>query len=304
MRNSPALSLEQDAVISECGKYRYLLTRRVGLGDRTATFIMLNPSTADALNDDPTIRRCIGFAHRWGCGRLVVTNLFAVRATDPADMRTASDPVGPENLDWVTRAVEMAVAPCGPADRGPVVCAWGTHGSYMDQDRTVLGEIERVCTPMALGITRDGHPKHPLYVPYYAERVPLSRTRAEILSPSFDFLDCSSSLGEISDSLFDDYGGQLRCRNMRGTRASRRVGEVVEFLPSLSPQFDGAAHAGLIGRSARLRDMARHGCGQLLQAQRPVMTGHAERNDSAGVQGLLDLFFRQHRYSSANCVIP
>ncbi len=180
MKDSPTLSLEQKAVISECGKYRYLLMRRVGVGDRTATFIMLNPSTADAVNDDPTIRRCIGLALRWGWGRLLVVNLFAIRATDPADMRKASDPVGPKNRDWVTRAVGRAAAPCDNADRGPVVCAWGTHGSYMDQDRTVLGWIEGVCEPMALGITRDGHPTHPLYVPYAAKLVPLSRRSAVI----------------------------------------------------------------------------------------------------------------------------
>ena len=174
MRNSPSHAVEQNAVISSCGKYRYLLTRQVGLGDRTATFIMLNPSTADASNDDPTVRRCIGLARQWGCGRLVVANLFAIRATDPADMHKASDPVGPDNHDWVIEAVERAVTACNPVDRGPVICAWGTHGSYRDQDQTVLGWIAGICTPMALGITRDGHPKHPLYVPSAAKLAPLS----------------------------------------------------------------------------------------------------------------------------------
>jgi len=141
---------------------------------------MLNPSTADAANDDPTIRRCVGLARRWRCGRLVVVNLFAVRATDPADMRKASNPVGPENHDWVTRAVQKAVAPCDRADRGPVVCAWGTNGSHRNQDLTVLGWIEGVCKPMALEITRVGHPKHPLYLPYSAKLVPFSGRRAGI----------------------------------------------------------------------------------------------------------------------------
>src|SRR3954454_15761859 len=103
MTASLTLSLEQNAVISACGRYRYLLSRQVGPGLRTATFIMLNPSTADATNDDPTIRRCIGFARQWGCGRLAVLNLFAVRATDPAEMKRADDPVGPENRDWFDR---------------------------------------------------------------------------------------------------------------------------------------------------------------------------------------------------------
>src|SRR4051812_26865304 len=112
------LPLEQNAVISACGRYRYLLTRQVGPGPRAATFIMLNPSTADATKDDPTIRRCIGFARQWGCGRLSVLNLFAFRATDPAAMKRADDPVGPENKDWFERILT-------DAGEGRVVCGWG-----------------------------------------------------------------------------------------------------------------------------------------------------------------------------------
>jgi hypothetical protein len=168
----------RSAVISEDGRYRYHLRPIIPGGGRlVATFIMLNPSTADHEVDDPTIRKCIGFCRRWGCGELHVVNLFAVRATDPADMRKASDPVGPENIDWVRRAVNRTAYPSGPADRDIVVCAWGTHGSYMDQDLTVLGWIEGVCKPMALGITRDGHPRHPLYVPYRADLVSFSGRR-------------------------------------------------------------------------------------------------------------------------------
>jgi hypothetical protein len=121
MKDSPTLSLGRNAVTSECGKYRYLLTRQVGFGDRTAAFIMLNPSTADAVNDDPTIRRCIGLARRWGCGRLVVANLFAIRATDPAEVRKASDPVGPEKIGSLRRSTRGAkmvggvVGGCGDA---------------------------------------------------------------------------------------------------------------------------------------------------------------------------------------------
>src|SRR4051812_49823510 len=113
------LPLEDNAVISACGAYRYVLTRQVGGGVRRATFIMLNPSTADASNDDPTIRRCIGFAQRWGCGQLAVLNLFAYRATDPADLKRASEPVGPENREWFDKLLtdDLAI--------GPVVCGCG-----------------------------------------------------------------------------------------------------------------------------------------------------------------------------------
>ena len=165
------LPLEQNAVISDCGRYRYQLTRQVSPGERAAVFLMLNPSTADATIDDPTIRRCIGFARRWGCGRLTVLNLFAFRATDPAEMKLADDPVGPENRDWFDRTLH-------DHQDGPVVCAWGVHGEFMDQDQVVLGWLDTLrIKPLTLGSTRDGHPKHPLYLPKTSELIPLHRRR-------------------------------------------------------------------------------------------------------------------------------
>lgn len=166
------LPLEQNTVISDCGSYRYLLTRQVGPGERTAVFIMLNPSTADATSDDPTIRRCIGFARKWGCGRLAVLNLFAFRATDPCEMKRAADPVGPENREWFERTLidDLSI--------GPVVCGWGVHGEFMDQDRAVLSWLAEIgIQPMALGLSKDGHPRHPLYLPGDAELVPFSGRR-------------------------------------------------------------------------------------------------------------------------------
>lgn len=165
------LLLEDNAVISACGRYRYLLTRQVVRGARTATFIMLNPSTADATNDDPTIRRCIGFARQWGCGRLAVLNLFAFRATDPADLKRAAEPVGPENRTWFDRTLSVP-------NSDPVVCAWGVHGEHMSQDLAVLGWLAGYgVEPVALGVTRDGHPKHPLYLRKGAELLPFSGCR-------------------------------------------------------------------------------------------------------------------------------
>src|SRR5262245_44648837 len=99
------LTPQQNAVISNCGRYRHVLTRQVGPGTRTATFILLNPSTADARVNDPTIRRVIGFTRQWGYDRLTVLNLFAVRATDPADLKRADDPVGPENKAWFEKVL-------------------------------------------------------------------------------------------------------------------------------------------------------------------------------------------------------
>lgn len=164
------------ALMSVDGRYRYRLTRRIGPGLRIAAFIMLNPSTADADVDDPTIRRCIGFARRWGCGHLIVVNLFAFRATSPRDMMAAADPVGPDNHEAVVDAAEAATQLVPPDGvRGRLICAWGAHGGFMDQDRTVMGWLDEIdARPEALGLTKHGHPRHPLYVPADAEPVPFA----------------------------------------------------------------------------------------------------------------------------------
>jgi hypothetical protein len=95
-----------------------------------------------------------------------VLNLFAFRATDPFDMKRAENPVGPENRDWFERTL-------GARHDGPVVCAWGVHGEHLRQDSRVLGWLaEFGASPAALGRTKDGHPKHPLYLPKSAELAP------------------------------------------------------------------------------------------------------------------------------------
>jgi hypothetical protein len=150
------------AIISSCGQYRYMLERKgLTASDRLATFVMLNPSTADAQQDDATIRRCKGFARSWGCGRLVVVNLFAFRATKPSDMKAAADPVGPDNDRAIYQAADEA-ANTG----GKIVCAWGAHGSFKDRDKVVLAILGRfLIEPVSLGENGDGSPKHPLYLP-------------------------------------------------------------------------------------------------------------------------------------------
>ena len=129
-------ALKKSAEISECGQYRYRLSRRWGPGLPTL-FIMLNPSTADAEIDDPTIRRCMGFAKSWGRDGIEVVNLFAFQATSPKDMQTAADPVGPENEVHV----EEAVAECFE-----VICAWGAHGSFKAQDMVIVGCARPACS--------------------------------------------------------------------------------------------------------------------------------------------------------------
>jgi len=129
-------------------------------GDLTATrgpalFIMLNPSTADASLDDPTIRRCRGFAETWGCNGIQVVNLYAMRSTDPDALWNHPDPVGPENDQWLVSAAN---------DAEEIVCAWGA-----DAKQSRVLEVMRMLTfggarLKCLGTTKNGSPRHPLYV--------------------------------------------------------------------------------------------------------------------------------------------
>lgn len=151
------------------GPYRYDLWRTWSLADRPSTcaWIMLNPSTADATEDDPTIRRCVAYSKAWGHDQLVVRNLFAFRATDPRELLTAADPVGPDNDLWLTT---------GLAGVDRVVGAWGTGryprlaGERWRHVAALLAPLNPVC----LRIGRDGQPMHPLY--QRADAVPMSWT--------------------------------------------------------------------------------------------------------------------------------
>lgn len=147
------------ARISKCGAYRYRLTRYWGPGPMLPV-CMLNPSTADAEFDDPTIRRCIGFAKRENCGGIVVGNLYALRATKPGAVKKCVDPYGPENEDVMYELACTAVA-----NDLPVLCAWGAHGSIRGGDRKAVDAFRREGARMVcLGKTAAGHPRHPLYV--------------------------------------------------------------------------------------------------------------------------------------------
>lgn len=153
-------AIQASAGISPCGQYRFWLGRKWDHGSFSLPVVMLNPSTADASTDDPTIRRCMGFARRENFGGVRVFNLFAYRATSPADMKAAHDPVGPGNDDYLNEAFD--IARCSDI---PVLAAWGTHGSFMRRDETVERfaadhRVRLVC----LGTTTAGHPRHPLYV--------------------------------------------------------------------------------------------------------------------------------------------
>lgn len=147
------------AVISECGKYRYSLTRVWDESKPRVMFIMLNPSTADANNDDPTIRRCVGFAKSWGYGGIYVVNLFSLRATNPKDLLKASFVVGVENEKWFRKMSALAHL---------VVCAWG-NGAIVSKIKKRLGHtwkpLSWIDRPLFyLDLSNDGTPKHPLYL--------------------------------------------------------------------------------------------------------------------------------------------
>lgn len=159
-RHSSLLSgVGATATFSQGHTYRYALTRRWDLTRPLAVFVMLNPSTADAFADDPTIRRCISFARSWTAGGLLVLNLFGLRATDPQVLRRHPDPVGPDN-DLV---IAERLADNEPV--GPVICAWGTRGTLNGRADQVLRLLRGYgVRPLCLGTTKDGHPRHPLYV--------------------------------------------------------------------------------------------------------------------------------------------
>jgi hypothetical protein len=153
----PAEYTALDAYVSPDGVYRYRLSRTWADGKRCA-FVMLNPSTADGMKDDPTIRRCTGFAQTLGFGGYTVVNLFALRATDPAVMLAQPDAVGPENHKFL--AIAMVAA-----DR--VFAAWGgTHKRVIAQAEAVRALAQKTGVPLdALKLSKNGTPCHPLYLP-------------------------------------------------------------------------------------------------------------------------------------------
>lgn len=153
------------AEISDDGQYRYVLGRRWGSGAACMTFVMLNPSTADAEVDDPTIRRCIGFAKREGHDGLMVVNLFAYRSSSPAEMAASPSPLGPDNQSYVMDVLRAHAA----LDAGPVVAAWGAFFDSHSMMRNIALPIARCATKAgielrALGLTKSGEPQHPLYI--------------------------------------------------------------------------------------------------------------------------------------------
>lgn len=165
---------EKGAILSGCERYRYLLWRRwePRASMKPLLFAMLNPSTADATEDDPTIRRCMGFARAWGFPGVLVVNAFAWRATDPRELEDAEDPIGPLNDTYLRSAAHEA---------GRVIVGWGSH-KLLQKNRSEAARARVYAVAEALGhdrlealkINKDGSPAHPLYIPNATQPVPWS----------------------------------------------------------------------------------------------------------------------------------
>ncbi|MSQ49275.1 MAG: DUF1643 domain-containing protein [Betaproteobacteria bacterium] len=158
---------ESGATFSPCRRWRTLLWRCWDANQPIANFLMLNPSTADEVKLDPTCTRARDFAQRWGFGSIYITNLFAWRATDPAQMRAVQDPVGPGNDAAIVRAAKRAAI---------VVCAWGNHGAFLGRSTEVLEKLKANGVALhALRVNAGGEPAHPLYLPSRLPATPLQR---------------------------------------------------------------------------------------------------------------------------------
>jgi hypothetical protein len=146
--------MHKSAQIDPTGRYRYWLKREWDSTRPCVGFVMLNPSTADAIKDDPTLRACLGFAQRWGYGSLGVVNLFAYRATSPQVLRAVRDPIGAENDHHIAQMCQEV---------NQIVVAWGNQGKLLGRDQEVLQQLYQH-QPVCLGVTKQGCPHHPLYV--------------------------------------------------------------------------------------------------------------------------------------------
>ncbi len=147
--------MDTGAELSECGTYRYLLWRIWNHQQRRLAFIMLNPSTASYQVDDPTIRRCMRFAGAKGYGGIIVANLFAYRCTDPSELPNDESAIGPDN-DAFIRKIKTYTG-----YYVDVCFAWGTKGAMQGRDQQIIAQFPNA---YFLERTKEGHPKHPLYI--------------------------------------------------------------------------------------------------------------------------------------------
>lgn len=148
------------ACFSSCNQYRYLLVRKWKDKGPMLHFIGLNPSTADGLHNDPTIKRCIGFGKSWGFAGVYITNLFAFRTPYPEVLVKEKHPVGPDNDEFIRHYIHLS---------SRTVLIWGNHGIFKQRNRKVLKWVDH---PFCVKINKTGHPAHPLYLPSSSKMLP------------------------------------------------------------------------------------------------------------------------------------
>ncbi len=153
--------LKNNAELSSCRNYRFALWRTWDESKPFAMIIGLNPSTADEIEDDPTLIRCINFAKSWGYGGICMANLFAYRATKPCDMKSQKDPIGADNDIWLKKLAQ---------DAGIVIAAWGNDGSYLNRSTEVQNMLPNL---HYLKMNKSGEPAHPLYLKTDLKPVPI-----------------------------------------------------------------------------------------------------------------------------------
>ena len=156
--------INSEAIYSDCERYRYSLSRIWDSNRQNVLFVMLNPSTADEFKNDPTVERCERRARMLNFGAFCVCNIFAWRETNPHNLKKISNPTGEDNNLHILRASFSA---------NLVICAWGVHGKHLNRDKEVTKLLLDNNTKLYhLGLTKENHPKHPLYIPYSQEIIP------------------------------------------------------------------------------------------------------------------------------------
>jgi hypothetical protein len=164
LRQNTINGIEYGAIFDVNARYRYSLWRTWSVYYPRIVFVLLNPSTADEQRNDPTIRRCMGFARAWSFGSIEVVNLFAYRATDYRALFKADDPIGEENYRFLLQAVERC---------STIVLGWGNRGTLLGRNRQVIQLLNRRNDVYCLGTTKDGQPRHPLYLKGDTSLMPL-----------------------------------------------------------------------------------------------------------------------------------
>ena len=152
-------SIYSGAEFSKCRKYRYTLWRTWDESIQKLLFIGLNPSTADEINDDPTMRRCIRFSKDLGYGGFIMANIFAYRSTNPEKLKIVKDPIGDKNNYWIKKLDQEA---------GLTIAAWGTHGEYLNRGKEIMELLDNL---YCLRKTKGGFPAHPLYLPSFLKPI-------------------------------------------------------------------------------------------------------------------------------------